>query len=195
MPQEIHDGSVGAPGDTNATANLSAHVFSNPTDFLQILKSDFNDIGHSFPELSKGDLVDYSIHGADPKGRAAAKIAADHFGELQAIPDRATNSRLVIERGISEKDLDIDISVIQGNTKDIVKTARKPDEFAVVGALFIGTVGALLLDSPTSSLASTVVPVGLGAAGALYCARDWFSQTARVKAETTQDQQTLNSWL
>jgi hypothetical protein len=67
----------------SADATLSAHVFSNPREFLQVLQKDFADINKTeLAGITKKELDTCASACSDPDERAAAQIAGTHFDQL-----------------------------------------------------------------------------------------------------------------
>ena len=134
MAKDGNDKSEVAPTIENASSSLSAQVFANPADFLQVLKGDFKQIAQSDPgKITESDLIAYSEHGSDPQGRMAAKIAAEHYSDLQALANSAIEKTAVPSNGISANDLQTDINLVNGNIQGSLKTIRENDVHACIG--------------------------------------------------------------
>lgn len=101
--------------------------FTNPQEFLEVLRKNYNSIASS-PEngMTKEDLLDFSETTDSPSGRKAAKIAYQHFDELEKfnnlydslLPDRWLGRN---HKGIFLSDLHKDLDIYNGKTDLYVK--------------------------------------------------------------------------
>jgi hypothetical protein len=197
MSQDSIDRSASAPAETDASKTLSAHVFSNPAEFLQVLQTDLKNSpqqDHGLIYLS--DLIAYSDHGTDPKGRAAAKIAAEHYSELQPMAARA--SQVQAAPGISDGELKVDIQLMEGNYGPTLHSIQEGnaftllDDIMVTGAAAFGAV-ALLDIPPVAAVSGGVAVAGVG--GAISLGKSIYQAPAVMKTEMKQDQKMIGGWL
>jgi hypothetical protein len=200
MTKDATDRSEGAPTIESPSSSLSAQVFANPADFLQVLKSDFKQIAQTDPKkISQSDLIAYSEHGSDPQGRVAAKIAAEHYGDLQAIASSPLGRDAAPPDGISVNDLQADTNLVNGNIQGPLKTVRENDSIKIAeGAIAtgVGATGAASTFLECPPVGMLIGAAGLAAGGATgYFVKDLFEAPERLKAESAKDQQMVNSWL
>jgi hypothetical protein len=149
--------------------------------------------------MTQADLIAYSKNGSDPQGRMAAKIAADNYGDLQTMANSAIGKVSSPQEGISAKDLQADINLMNGNEKDALSTIRKKDVLRMAGEEFASAAG--LIGGSAAFLECPPVGVLLGAGGvvalgaSVNTAKDFLQAPGKLKAETVKDQQMVNSWL
>jgi hypothetical protein len=206
MAKPVNDSTGSPPHSSSASADaaLSAYVFSNPQEFLQTLKNDFHKFG--LPErrrldspgdaivgpdsITENDLIAYAHNGDDPKDRAAAQIAADHFDQLRRMSGSAALS-------ITEDDLDVDMRLLQGRTtKEIAENVLGDGTLALVTgitAAVSGTGAVLLSETPPVALGCGALALLMGSATGLEVVMA-FKEPGRIKALAKQDQQLLYSW-
>jgi hypothetical protein len=200
MAKDINDGTtVAATIDTTSTA-LSAQAFANPADFLQVLKNDYYGIAQTDPNnIYKSDLIAYSENGSDPQGRAAAKIAAAHYDDLQAFANNALKQTPGPLGGISANDLQTDIDLMHGN----VQSSLASTDFVDAGKIVMGTLATGVATAGAISTFVECPPLGtllggtalIAGAVAFQGAKDAYTASGRLKAQSTTDQQVVNSWL
>ncbi|HEY9757406.1 MAG TPA: hypothetical protein V6C97_19715 [Oculatellaceae cyanobacterium] len=188
-------------GVVNTPAQLSAEAFSDPAKFLEVIKKDFNKISLNHHDIGKHDLELYSRAGDDAEGRAAAKIAAEHFNELEKIDGRANaggDTRYLKDSGVlTASALDSDISLIKGDASSQLANVKFGDACAMAyGGFFVG-VGAIASlfawETPAiGATAATAVFGGVIMADAWDNARQ---APQRMQEEIKSDQSMIRSWL
>jgi hypothetical protein len=195
-PREVGDSSAHAG---NAQA-LSNQIFANPVDFLSTLKNDFKQISGGDDAITKSQLEIYSEQGSDPKGRAAAALAAKNFDSLTHLgitEDTVLSGRGAIEKG----DLDTDIAYAQGNLSSIKGNDIEQDVITGGSSAVVGAVGlvatALALESPVSvpgaiAMGSFTFSLGAAAAASVYGA---FTASGRIDTASQRVQSEIGSWI
>jgi hypothetical protein len=206
MGKPVNDstGSATHSSSASADATLSAYVFSNPQEFLQTLKNDFHKFGVSErarldspgdaivgPDaITENDLIVYAHSGVDPKDRAAAQIAADHFDQLRRMSGSTALS-------ITEDDLDLDMRLLQGQTrKEIAEDVLGHGACAAVSAITAAIAGSgavLLSESPPAALGFGALTLLMGSSAGLFATMA-FQDPGRITDLAKHDQQTLYSW-
>jgi hypothetical protein len=186
--------SASPPAESVRPAVLSQSAFSNPQDFLQVLKKDFAQIAKSDPDkISKDDLVQYSEHGADPQGRLAAAIAAAHYDQFQAMsPD------LWKGKGITKKKLDDDLQLVSGDTQKLQADESSQNTEWIGGGMALGgllaKVGPKCESVPPLEIGLSVlaaVDIGL----TVYLMKRDFTMSSGIKKLAMSEQQTIKTWL
>jgi hypothetical protein len=207
MYQKITDYSatVPLPGGTDNVAkpsaevhtspNLSQTAFADPKEFMQVLKSDFDRIANSGSAgITQNDLVLYSQHGDDTRGRAAAAIAAKHFDELQEISFTEGDPN-----NLNKYQLESDTDYINNNIGGEVSEMRWQRAKVIVD----GAVGARLFsyiayvtapDCPPVAIISGVIAGGFLVADA-YLAKKMFDEKKGQQKIASDDQRIVKSWL
>jgi|GEM_PF-4209402 len=97
--------------------DLSAQVFANPEDFLTTLRAAIPKISPNHADVvSEANLFDYMYHGADPKLRAVAAVAYNHFKDLDnfGLVEKRDNP-ICTDQKISTAELTIDLEMLQEN--------------------------------------------------------------------------------
>jgi len=181
-----------------ASHNLSQEVFANPVDFLTTLKSTLPKANPDDPDnVSYRDLVAYAAGNVDPRGRAAAAIAAQHWPELRDLDNAVTPNLPKSGFGLSSDELNRDIDFAKGNVQSEVLNEQLGDggTAAVFGAGAVGftaagfyTLPALFLSVPAFAAAG-----GL-ATGAVVLAKEAYDAPGEFQAKVSQDQHLLASW-
>lgn len=165
-----------AASEVATTAPCQA-VFDNPQEFLSVLKRDYDQItAHSNGQMTFDALESYSKIGADPAGRQAAEIAADHFSDMLAmsqLPDYylgcfAQRAEADAVPAISKQALNAESDLYDGRYGWYVAD-RLPvgaaamagnaalTVFAGIGSLSLGMGGVLLLPILAKSAIGTFV--------------------------------------
>jgi hypothetical protein len=202
MAPQVNDSTTSpSHGSSESTGGvLSSQVFSNPQEFLQVLKADFPKIASSenghMPVLTKNDLIIYAQSGDDPRGRAAAHIALDHFDDLYKMStDWAHGEKIP---AISANDLDFDISLSQGKTtKEKVEDALTFGFATLVG---FGSAAGLgyasvesMAESPLEGIALGTCAL-MGAAVGVQFTAALFQEPAHLNDLAKRDRAELASW-
>jgi hypothetical protein len=176
------------------STQVSQTVFSNPKEFLQVLKDDFNSIAKSgASEFTKDDLQLYSEHGTDEKGRAAAAIAVKHYDQLQRIASGSASAN-----PIKKDDLDEDIKYVTGDIDSIVSRNRSKDTKLALTATAIGQYCARTA-LKTEKIPALSIGLGVVSLGAIvldgFLATDIVKQKARTQKVAEENKNMVKSWL
>ncbi len=191
-------GAIDNPAKPSSEAHTSSYLsqtaFANPNEFLQVLKSDFDRIAKSGSAgITQTDLVLYSQHGDDARGRAAAAIAAKHFDELQQISFMKGKPH-----NLSKDQLDSDIDYINNNIGAVVSQRHSEGAKVMVegavGVKLCADVALGTVECPPVAIAFGVLAaVCLGANG--YVAKKMFDVKKEEQKHASDDQRMVRSWL
>ena len=180
--------------DHNSTTVLSQTAFSNPQDFLKVIKKDFDRIAKAgSKQITKNDLELYSEHGADIEGRSAAAIAVKHYDQLQQM---AWGDQT--QTAIAKIDLDEDINLMTGNVEGEISRERNIDYKVIASG---AVVERYLISGTVASLECPPLAIGLGvlAAGVLgfeaFVVTDAVKESKRLHTSAVEDQKMLKGWL
>ena len=173
---------------------VSQVVFSNPQEFLQVIKADFARIEKAgAKQITKDDLQLYSQNGSDVKGRAAAAIAVKHYEQLQGIAHGSAAGS-----PIAEGDIDRDIDYVTGNIAPIISAERKPaTKIAEDGV----SLAVLCLSTARRTESIPYLPVALTvvAGGALivdgFMVRNLIKQKGWTQKVAEENKNMVKSWL
>jgi len=193
---EKHSGLNPQDSASSPAEQLSNYVFSNPQEFLQALKTDINHTNLHGGDLTASDLLDTANLMADPKLKAAAVIAAQHFGDL--------------EKMTQNYDLFGD-HPLQGSFVDTLSNAYKGDlskqiqryEFGqgVMGATAVvasAAMGAVAVITAVDTAGLGAYFSGSAAVGFASVAADSVYNMIRVpgmlRADAQKDEQQVFSW-
>jgi hypothetical protein len=173
---------------------VSQVLFSDPKEFLQVLKKDFNRIKKSGATvITKDDLQLYSENGIDAEGRAAASIAVKHYDQLQGI---AYGSKAGTP--IAEGDISRDIDYVTGNTDGIISEKNESSDKLALSAT---SMALMCLRGARKAEEIPYLPYALGAvAGGLmifdgFMLRDTFKQKTWTHKVAEEDKKMVKSWL
>ena len=197
-----------------SSKRLSNQVFDNPKEFLQTIRDNFKEMSHNHTQISLADLQEDSTNGSTSKIRAAAKIASEHFSDLDGIQvkqDVLSRSDDYKDEGISKDD--VNFALDMNNHKILGYAAEQTVGLGFVAAISAGvgglgaTVGTVELATGDSIFGATAaaVPVvlpalwfGLGAVGigtaglAAYASVKSWSEFNKVSNE---DATKFKAWL
>lgn len=174
--------------------DLSRYTFSNPQDFLKTLAADTDKMSGFFSrEISKNELLNFAAdQKEEPKGRAAAMIAAKHYDELgkMANIDGYTNS---LNSDTAKVVLDLDTGKV-----GMLKAGEVATDALVAGAGAFGTAaGAVataltLQEGPLAGIVggATLATAGLTAEMTMAA----FKAPGRIDALAKADKGALSSW-
>ena len=162
--EAIEQQSANHERNTPNEAALSNSVFNDPKEFLQILKDNHAEITQRGSEYAtKQDFFYASEHATDPKLRAAAKIALNHFDEINAFDNVTRNDGNTGIHAIGKLDYERGLKYLSGNYKGDLYWQQAKN----IG----GTVGWAALTAAMGTLTAVSVEIhplaafmGLGAA-------------------------------
>jgi hypothetical protein len=206
------------PLQNEIAGKLGAEAFNNPTEFLSVLKNNFNEISGGAKQINLPDLEFEETRGSTAKIREASTIAADHINALGGISaqdalngpstqdlEKMDAAGVPANNGgevISMKDLDFALDMSQGktfwHTADHLAEDTEPIAVGVMGigvagltaALGVGTEFGAPVALPVAGFigASSIALLGIGG-----YAMDKDSQ--RFPEISKQDTAMINSWL
>jgi hypothetical protein len=178
---------------------LSQQVFSNPQDFLKTLRDDFPKLSYGNDVITKQALQEYIAHGEDPKTKAAALIASDHFNTLAKINDW--------DSGITMDNLDFAQSEINNSMSKYISDNKIAGLTLSGLPMVVGTgYGAgVLRESLTQAEEGRPVPaIACGLAGIGILAGGWgigtmlgkaaYDENRRLHEGVRRDVIMLNQW-
>jgi len=178
----------------NANA-LSAHMFSQPTEFLKMIKKDFDkiDTDHNGFISAKEDL-DYSLHGNDLALRKAALLANFHGGSIAGIADQVKGHQSKGEwpfvNGISRADINQAVRLEENHT--ILDKAMRglTNEIATVGSVGLMAVNGIMSWNLVRSNPgwSALYATGVLVSGGLVAGNYWKSEDQWAKVDKVRDQ-------
>ncbi len=199
IPKQPHPGDNSVLQEPCAAGhNLSHEVFADPVEFLSTLKSTLAKANPDDPDnVTYRDLIAYASGNGDPRGRAAAAIAAQHWPELRNLDNAVTPHMSSKGVGLSADELDQDIDFARGNVQKELLNEQLGDggQAAVLGVAAVGfTAGGFsTLPAPFLSIPSFITAAGF-AAGFAVEANETFQAPGRFKAKVSQDQHLLAGW-
>jgi len=199
MPHEIKDATAFDATKSSANSSEAANqLFANPADFLQTLKKDFHGITKGEGNaISLPELVTYSEHGSDSKGRAVAKIASDHFKDLEFMGQQLDS--FSGPPGITEKQLVTDLELVTGQTSGLVTKVRLADAALGVGSGFAALAAGSIAVATITQVPPVAVFIGGEAAilgAAMLAGLDAAcSAKNRVEGLAVYDQAMISGWL
>jgi hypothetical protein len=203
---ERHD--INTSHDASSAAELSAQIFSDPKDFLNTLRSNFQEIAHGHDQISALDLQDSATHGGSAKTRAAAKLALEHVQDFDKIRNQIYGTRGYKDgQFISKEDLDVAIDMNDHNTHAYTKRLVEIEvaALAVTGAAAAGPavptywMAAAMIEAGTLSGVGEVAALGLvtigTAAAAVYVGYRAVTENSRMHELADRDSAMFNEWL
>jgi len=128
---------------------LSVHIFSQPTDFLKLIKKDFGKVDsdqNGF--ISAKESLDYSMHGNDLQLRKAATLLYAHGDSIAGLHDQTLGHKSKGDwpyvNGITRADVSQGLRLQQNQT--ILDKAQRGlgDEFGTAGWLGLTAINALV---------------------------------------------------
>jgi hypothetical protein len=192
-----------------------AEVFSDPHEFMSVMKNNFAALSHGQDTLSLNDLKFDSIdQSLAPTIRAAAKVAQDHYDELLAIGDQGQGDTEK-STSLTQNALQFGLDMADGNVVAYAarSTASKTIEgglLSVVGGGSTVAGGAMLASAVSGEIgedelfgASVVGMTGFGGlvlgAGAIaygaYLGYEGITSYKRYSKYSSDDQMTISKWL
>ena len=205
--------------DSNASsgASQSAHaeVFSNPHEFMSVMKDNFAALAHGQDTLSLNDLkIDSTDQSLAPKVRAAAQVAQNHYDELLAIGDQGQGDTKK-SASLTQNALQFGLDMVDGKVVGYAagSTASKTIEGGLLSAVGGGATvagGAMLASALSGEIgeselfgASVVgmagfsgVVLGLAAVGyGAYLGYEGVTSYNRYSKFSSDDQTTIGKWL
>jgi hypothetical protein len=198
-----------AASNANASSKFSTQAFSDPRDFLDTIKGHFNELGHGHEVISLADLnADVGDPNLDPKGRAAASIAAEHYGDLAGIEGQQFRAPVANVPGISASDVDFAIDMNAHHTFGYTAENLARETLGVVGSLGVaglgGAVGGFELSTGAGLFGGAAwAPLsfgwlGVGAIGVYGVGRGFyraFTEASYMHGVADKDSQMFRSWL
>jgi len=132
----------------NANA-LSVHIFSQPTDFLKMIKKDFDKVDHDHNGfISAKESLEYGMHGNDLQLRKASMLAYAHGDSLAGLRDQVMGHKSKGDwpyaNGITRADVNQGLRLEENHT--ILDKAQRGlgHEFGTAGWLGLTAVNALV---------------------------------------------------
>jgi hypothetical protein len=186
---------------TNPTGHLVQAVFGNPQEFLKVLQNDADRIAKpNSSSITKEDLVDYSKTGPDARGRAAAKIAADHYPAFLDLARYPTVSNMPRLRPnvIYKSDLQADLALSDGQTHDLITNEEIKGVIPIVVGICIGAgssvLGEALAPIPPLAVQAVRLGVSIGTGMIIRSGLREGEEAGEIHKYATTDQKTLASW-
>jgi hypothetical protein len=200
------------PVMSETAGKLSAEAFNNSTEFLSVLKNNFDEISGGTSQISLPDLKFEETHGSSAEIREASTIAAEHInalGGIAAQDDHLSPSTQDLEKmdaagtptnsggeAISKQDLNFALDMSQGKTFWHTADNLGMDATAFMGgAAAVAAAGAaLFVPTPiTVPFSAFMATGGLGMMGVSAYAMD--KDIHRFPEVSKQDTAMINSWL
>lgn len=190
--------------DTESTAKpgqLSDAVFSNPIEFLTVLRDNYSRIvGPSEDSISKNDLLLCSENSSDQRLAAAAKIAYDHYDDLNAMPSDVNiqlGGNKSNTKGISRDDLTTDLDLASGHlsSETLTQALRFSAISMVLGPPAAFTLACAAVSVPEVAMVAIYSAVATPFVGGLYFeAKNELFTHDDIKADSKRAQETLAGW-
>ena len=191
------DAATNAPVDANTQARtaLSGAAFSNPQDFLKVLKTDMNQISpDGYDEITPEKLNYFADKAADPQEKAAAQIALAHYPDLLEMTKLPIGDNKIYP-GAADQLLNYEHGK---TTQDIVFTEAFESEKTL--GLAGGSAALIAASGPVSGFATpfagAVLAAGgvAAAVGAVDSAYQQYTTPGYIRSLAKNDVATLASW-
>jgi hypothetical protein len=196
--------------DQGIAAKAHEDTFSNPHQYLSVLKDNFYQLSHNHENLSLVDLkIDSKDQTLDPTVRAAAQISVDHYDDLLKLERQGGDSehpgltQNVLDFGLDMVDKKLlshaayeagvsSIGVAVGAAGFFITSGTADLEFASISDPILTTTGAVLMGG--AAVGTSIAAVAAIAFTGLetYLA---FTSYNRVKDYSNEDQSMINKWL
>lgn len=184
--------------ESAAGAALGDSVFNDPREFLQILKDHHAEITQRGTEYAtKQDFLYASEHASDPRLRAAARVAFNHFDEINAFDNVTRNDGNTGRMAIGKLDYERGLNFLSGNYKSDLywqqaKNIGGTGAWAALTAA-MGTLTAVSVEIPPLAALMGVSTLTMGGITGLY-GYDTYNFPSMMHQRAADTRNRLSSW-
>lgn len=184
--------------DSTRESTLGNSVFNDPKEFLQILKDHHAEITQRRSEYAtKQDFFYASEHASDPKLRAAAKIAFNHFDEINAFDNVTKNDGFTGIPAIGKLDYERGLNYLSGNYKSDLYWQQAKNIGGTVGwaalTAAMGTLTAVSVEIPPLAALMGLGATTMGGITGLY-GYDAYNYPSMMHQRAADTKSRLSSW-
>lgn len=177
---------------------LGNSVFNDPKEFLQILKEHHSEITQRGSEYAtKQDFFYASEHASDPKLRAAAKIALNHFDEINAFDNVTRNDGFTGISAIGKLDYERGLNYLSGNYKSDLYWQQAKNIGGTAGwaalTAAMGTLTAVSVEIPPLAALLGLGAATMGGITGLY-GYDAYNYPSMMHQRAADTKNRLSSW-